>query len=255
MKTYITPYWISIILLTASLSSATTNNIHATWNSILQANVTNGRVDYQSIKKNQPQLSSYLNTLATTNPENFSRNDKLAYWINAYNAFTVKMIIDNYPVKSIKDIKNPWGQKSWLVGKKLYSLNHIEHKILRKQLNEPRIHFAIVCASIGCPDLQNRAFTGKEIDAQLDHATRNFMQSDKHVRISTKKSFNNKTKKTLHLSKIFSWFTADFTKEGKQTVADFVVKYAKPEIKAAITSAGKKIKIDYLKYDWNLNKK
>ena len=156
-------------------TGAQAQDLHDRWDKLLQAHVSEGEVNYAAIRKNPAELNDYIETLGNTDPANMTQTDQLAFWINAYNAFTVKLIIDNMPLKSIRDIKSPWKQKNWHVGDRVLSLNQIEHEILRKNFKEPRIHFAIVCASIGCPDLQNRAFLGTTVKAQLTNATREFM--------------------------------------------------------------------------------
>jgi hypothetical protein len=140
----------------------------------------------------------------------------------------------HYPLKSIKDIKNPWGQRIWRIGDKLYNLEDIEHQILRK-MDEPRIHFAIVCASISCPKLQNEAFQASKIDTQLTKATKEFLADTNR---------NNISKYSLELSKIFQWFSKDFKQNG--SLIDFLNQYADIEI-------SDKAKIKFKDYNWNLN--
>ena len=140
----------------------------------------------------------------------------------------------HYPIKSIKDIKDPWQQRFRKLGDKWYNLDEIEHQILRK-MNEPRIHFAIVCASVSCPKLKNEAFIAPRLEAQLTQATKDFLND------TTK---NQVTPNNVKLSKIFKWFAKDFKTEG--SLIDFINLYAKNKI-------DKNAKISYLNYDWNLN--
>ena len=142
-----------------------------------------------------------------------SKEQKLAYWINAYNALTIDLILQNYPLKSIKDIDKPWDQRLWKFGDKWLSLNDIEHQILRK-MDEPRIHFAIVCASVYCPKLQNEAFIAEKIDSQLSKATSEFLSD-------TSKNFISQN--SLEISKIFQWFSKDFKENG--SMIKFLNKY------------------------------
>ena len=147
------------------LSKKFYENIHQLWDELLQKHVSdNGHVNYNSIKKDHKELLNYIRVLTMIAShqkfETLSNNQKIAYWINAYNALTIDLIIRNYPVKSIKDIKDPWDQKFYTFNGEMLSLNQIEHDILRK-MDEPRIHFAIVCASESCPKLQNKAFVAK----------------------------------------------------------------------------------------------
>ena len=209
---------------------------HNQWNSLLQKHVSSkGIVDYKGFKKDKPALQSYLDLLAANVPDKtWSNNAVLAYWINTYNANTVKLIVDNYPVKSIKDIKNPWDTAFIKLGNKKYSLGGIENDILRK-MNEPRIHFAINCASYSCPNLLNEAYSEKDIQNQLQAVAKSFI--------------NDKTKNTIsanniEISSIFDWYGADFKTKG--TVIDFLNKYSSVKIDA-------KAKISFKEYNWNLN--
>ena len=194
-----------------------------------------GDVDYKGFQNDASPLDDYLNHLAENRPEkNWAKNEKLAYYINLYNAATVKLILDNYPTKSIKDIKNPWGRNWVKMGDGLLSLGDIEHKILRK-MNEPRIHFAINCASFSCPKLLNRAFTTAQLETQLHEATFDFVND---------KTRNEITKEKMYLSNIFKWYKKDFTENG--TLSDYIKPYTQIEI-------NDNTDIGFLKYDWNLN--
>ncbi len=209
---------------------------HSKWNTLLQTHVhDNGNVDYKAFKSNEKRLADYLEYLSENQPKvSSTNNEKLAYWINAYNAFTVKLVIDNYPIKSIKDINKPWKQRLWKLDNKMYSLEDIEHEILRK-INEPRIHFAIVCASYSCPKLQNKAFTAENLETQLTNATKEFLAD---------KNRNEISENNLKLSKIFDWFSKDFTENG--SLIDFLNQYSE----VTISSKAKK---RYKDYNWALN--
>ena len=218
-----------------SLHVVAQKNIHHRWNTQLQKYVSEtGQVDYQSWQKDQAPLIAYLNTLAQFPPqEEDSKNQKLAYWINAYNALTVLLILENYPLNSIKDIQSPWDQNVFQIGDKNYSLGDIEHKILRK-MDEPRIHFAINCASGSCPKLANRAYQEKQLEQQLAKATQDFLRDP------TK---NYLLKDRLELSKIFLWFGRDFG--NKKELLEFISTYSGIKLDQP--------KIDYKPYDWKLN--
>ncbi|RTY88636.1 DUF547 domain-containing protein [Flavobacterium sp. RSP15] len=209
---------------------------HAKWNALLQKHVSNkGSVDYKGFQKDAVELESYLDQLGKNVPtKSWPKNAVFAYWINAYNAFTVKLILDNYPLISIKDINNPWSKKFITLGAKKYSLEEIEHEILRK-MNEPRIHFAINCASFSCPNLSNEAYKSATLDKQLTDAARNFMADN------TK---NTITKDKLVISKIFDWFSGDFKKKG--SIIDFISQYSTVKIHP-------KAKISFKEYNWTLN--
>lgn len=214
---------------------AQTSHINS-WKELLQKHVNNsGNVNYKAIVKDQQLLQNCLDEFSKNQPNtSWSKNDILAYWINAYNAFTIKLIIDNYPIKSIKDINNPWDKKFIPNGKQLMSLNDIEHDILRK-MNEPRIHFAIVCASVSCPKLLNEAYIASKLDLQLTVATEEFL---------TDNSKNNISEENLKLSKIFKWFSEDFSQNG--SLVDFLNQYSNIEI----SSNAKK---SFMDYNWDLN--
>ncbi|WP_339752873.1 DUF547 domain-containing protein [uncultured Winogradskyella sp.] len=209
---------------------------HDKWQKLLQKNVSEkGNVNYLGFKKDKTELKEYINYLSENQPtEKWIKNDKLAYWINAYNALTVDLIIRNHPTKSIKNIKDPWDQRLWQFGDKWQNLNDIEHKILRK-MNEPRIHFAIVCASVSCPKLQNEAFTAANLEEQLTNATKEFLADT---------SKNELSKDRIKLSKIFKWFKGDFEQNG--SLIDFLNQYSDVEI-------SDKAKKNFKDYNWDLN--
>ena len=218
---------------------------HDIWNGLLQKNVdANGHVNYKGFKSEEAQLEKYLNILRAAHPntDKWSKDERLAYWINAYNAFTVALIIKNYPCKSIKDlggaiykVNTPWDIKFITIQGITYDLNNIEHDIIRKEFNEPRIHFAVNCASVSCPNLRNEAFVASRLNEQLDDQARKFIND---------KSKNNISANNAQLSKLFTWFKGDFTKQG--TVVAFINKYSTVKL-------SEKAKIDYLEYNWNLN--
>lgn len=209
---------------------------HNRWNLLLQKHVSeDGKVNYKAFKNNPIELHVYIDSLGENMPnDQWNDQDKLAYWINAYNAMTIDLIIKNYPVKSIQDIKEPWKQRLWKLGSKWYNLNEIEHQILRK-MNEPRIHFGIVCASYSCPKLQNEAFTALQLDAQLTKATREFLADLNR---------NSITSDNINISKIFKWFSKDFKQNGN--IIDFINQYSDVQISS-------KAKTSFKDYNWNLN--
>ncbi len=210
---------------------------HSSFDQLLQKFVSvNGNVNYASIKNERTLLIEYISALGKEIPTaDWSREDKLAYWINTYNALTIDLILKNYPLNSIKDIKDPWDQRLWKFGDKWLNLNDIEHKILRK-MNEPRIHFAIVCASESCPKLLNEAFTANKLESQLANATKSFLSDTSKNEISE----NN-----IRLSKIFKWFAKDFKDEGGSLI-DFLNQYTD----VTISDDAKK---SFKDYDWSLN--
>ncbi|WP_369997086.1 DUF547 domain-containing protein [Winogradskyella sp.] len=230
-------YYLIILTLFIGISAHSDNSdLHQPWNALLNKHVSeSGRVDYKGFKTDRAKLKGYIEKLANNVPDDAtSKNEKLAYWINAYNALTVDLILKNYPLESIKDIKGPWDQRLWKLGGKAYNLNEIEHDILRK-MDEPRIHFAIVCASESCPKLQNETFTSKRLEEQLTKATEEFLADA---------SKNEISKDEIKLSKIFKWFKKDFEQDG--SLIDFLNQYS--EVK--ISESAKK---SYKDYSWDLN--
>jgi len=228
------------------LTAGENAGLHKTWDTLLQRYVKNGHVNYKGFARDAKLLDSYLEKLDKTDVSAFSREEKLAFWINAYNAFTVKLILEHYPIKSIRKISRPWNRRIWKAAGNTLSLDDIEHKILRKELREPRIHFAIVCASTGCPNLQRFAFTGDRVNAQLNQAATEFFSSRKHFYIEKEDE-----RITIFISKIFSWFGEDFG-DNKEQKVDFILRFL-GKADAEIIKKASTISIKYLRYDWNLN--
>lgn len=237
--------WIlSLFLLWVSVESLGQHN-HSAWDALLKKHVTSkGVVDYGGFKKDEKILDGYLAHLSQREPQNSaSSNEQLAYWINAYNAFTVKLVLTHLDKKltSIKDIgskfqvpfvNTPWDVKFIKIGGKEMDLNNIEHGIIRKKFNDPRIHFALVCAAVSCPPLRAEAFTSSQLNRQLD---------DQGVRFLNDPTKNLVKDNKAVVSKLFSWYGGDF----KNTV-QWVNKYSKNQITS-------KTKITYMDYDWALN--
>ena len=228
--------YITGIMLFLSLSVVGQKSMHNLWTSALQEHVDDdGNVNYKSWKKDTTYLDNYLQTLEENPPvEAWSKSDSLAYFINAYNAVTVKLILDKYPLKSIRNLVTPWRFKRFTLNGEKVSLNHIEHEILRK-MNEPRIHFAINCASASCPKLINVAFESHTMEKQLEQVTRNFINDPKRNKLNEKK---------IEISRIFQWFSDDFGNK-KERIA-FIRKYANQPF-------NENPKVDFLTYDWQLN--
>ncbi len=217
-----------------SLTEFTVN--HSAWDALLKKYVSdNGTVNYKGFKENSKALNDYVNYLSKQVPtEDWSVQEQLSYFINVYNANTVKLIIENYPTKSIKDISNPWLKNRIKVGEEDFSLAGIENGVLRK-MNEPRIHFAINCASFSCPKILNTAYTAENVEELLQRATKEFINNAEKNEISANK---------LQISEIFKWYEKDFTVNG--TIIDYLNKYSKTKIQTNIT-------INYKDYDWSLN--
>jgi len=228
--------YITGIMLFLSLSVVGQKSMHNLWTAALQEHVDDdGNVNYKSWKKDTTYLDNYLQTLEENPPvEAWSKSDSLAYFINAYNAVTVKLILDKYPLKSIWNLVTPWRFKRFTLNGEKVSLNHIEHEILRK-MNEPRIHFAINCASASCPKLINVAFESHTMEKQLEQVTHDFINDTKRNKLSEKK---------IEISRIFQWFSDDFGNK-KERIA-FIRKYANQPF-------NENPKVDFFTYDWQLN--
>lgn len=197
---------------------------------------SSGKVNYASIKKNTEMLDQAISHYQDNTPKSaWSSNQKLAYWINAYNLFTIKLIVDNYPVSSIKNIAGgkPWDKKFIVLDGKTMSLNEIENGIIRKQFNEPRIHFAVNCASISCPKLLNQEYTSSNLNSLLEKQAKRYIND---------KNENTFTSNSAKISNIFDWYKGDF--DGG--VIPFLNKYLASPLPLDA-------KITYEEYNWNLN--
>ncbi|MGJ8743749.1 DUF547 domain-containing protein [Polaribacter sp.] len=233
-------YLVLIGVLFVSQSNAQT----AIFNELLQKHVTkDGVVDYKNF--DGVKLKQYVTYLEKNSPDkSWSLNKQKAFWINAYNAYTIYLIlhaIQAKNIKSITDIKEK-GNTAWKIpfaniGGKTYTLDHIEHQILRKNFSDPKIHVGVNCASVSCPKLSNIAFTEENIDRELTRLMKEFINDS---------SKNKITQKSVQLSSIFDWFKEDFTKNG--SVVHFINKYSATEISSGA-------KVSYLKYNWSLNGK
>jgi hypothetical protein len=192
------------------------------------------------------QLNEYLALLTNNAPNNktWTDDEKIAYWINAYNAFTVALIMDYYPLNSIKDIRDGgvpfvntvWDLKFFQIAGKDFDLNNIEHGILRKDFEEPRVHFALVCASMSCPKLQNFAYTANKLDAQLEEAGREFINEPFRNEIGGEPA---------KLSKLLDWYWGDFKGKYDNQWA-LVDTYTDRKVKTTE-------EVQFLNYNWELN--
>ena len=209
---------------------------YSLWTEILQKYVSdNGAVNYKYLKNNKSAFESYLKLLSASAPnEDCSVDIKKAYWINVYNAFTIQLIIKNYPIKSIKDLRRPWDLSFIEIDGEKITLNTIEHEILRP-MGDPRIHFAIVCASQSCPKLLNHAYEPSTLEDQLKNVTTVFINDPLK---------NNINKSSVKISKIFKWFKTDFPK--REAFITFLNRYSNIKILAQAD-------VDYLNYNWGLN--
>ena len=223
---------------------------HSKFDQVLKKYVDDkGLVDYNSIAKDKG-FSEYMQSLQTAEVEGLSRDGQLAFWINAYNAVTIDKVIKTKPKKSVRETFVPgvWtgtkfftSRKHIVAGKRL-SQDDIEHEILRKQFNDPRIHFAIICASMGCPQLPRIAYTEENVQTRLEEETRKYLNSPRGTRI-------DRAENTLHVSKLFDWFGSDFINKSGSVLA-FMQPYLDEEVRAFLE---RNPMISYLEYDWALN--
>jgi len=223
--------------LTSTTANSAVNVDHSQFDTLLKKYVdANGLVDYKGFANDRTLLNSYLDQLAELDPTNdWSVQELLAYYINLYNAVTIELILDNPNVKSIKDIDGPWTKGRARVGNRELSLGGIENGILRK-MNEPRIHFAINCASISCPPLLREAYTAGKINEQLEKATTQFINSDKNTITATK----------AELSSIFKFYTKDFYINGNESLIPYINSYSKTKTNPTTT-------VTFKDYNWELN--
>jgi len=230
-----------------------------------------GMVNYGALKENRHDLDEFSRRIAELESDTYSswgRNEKIAFWINAYNGLTLLAIIENYPIKasllgslmypknSIRQIAGVWDDLKFTVLGEDVTLDYIEHSVLRKKFNEPRIHMALVCAAKSCPALRQEPFSGSRLDEQLDDQTRRFLKNSMKFRI-------NRTQKVVYLSKIFDWFEKDFMdrygtdqayrgqEPAVNAVLNFVNSYLSHSDRAYLKDT--EFEVSYLEYDWSLN--
>jgi hypothetical protein len=223
-----------------SVSASDFDHTHAAYDAILKSHVAAGQVDYKALKADPNALDRYLDELAgVRKPEFVTWTDpqQIAFLANLYNAATLRLIVDHYPVESIKDIgsffKGPWDQEIVRLFGDTITLNNLEHDILRKDYKEPRLHMALVCAAKGCPPLRNEAYVAERLSEQLDDQSRAYLASPLGMRI-------DRSKGEVHISSIFKWYGDDFA-----SVPAFISKHSGQDVMG--------LTIRYLNYDWSLN--
>ena len=229
----------------STASSQTSMVSHGIWADLLAKYIKPDGVDYAGLKKEENRLDQYLKLLENTDPDKLPRNEQYAYYINAYNAWTIKLILSDYPgVKSIKDfgtiLQSPW-QKEWVrINGKTVTLDHVEHDILRPRYKDARVHFAINCSAASCPPLRPEPYLANALDRQLTDSTRSFVNDAGSYRLEGN---------TLYVSRIFKWFSEDFNDDA----LGFYLQYAEGELKEKLSKNKDSIKVKYLHYDWSLN--
>jgi hypothetical protein len=241
----------------ARTAGATTTVDHSVWDRLVKAHVIPGadgvnRVAYANFKATgHKDLKAYLAALQATDPAKLDRPEQFAFWANLYNAKTIDVVLDKYPVKSIKDVSlggglkalvggGPWQAKIMKVASVDLSLDDVEHQILRPIFKDPRVHYAVNCASFGCPNLPTAAFTGANLEALLDDGAKAYVNHARGISVEGGK---------IKASSIYSWFEADFGGSAA-AVLDHARKYASPDLKAKLDKVSS---IGSYDYDWSLN--
>ena len=242
--------WVSFFGVTGVFIAPEWSNAavdHALYADLLEKYVQNGTVDYQGFKNEEAKLDQYLKILEETDIIALSRDEQFAFYINAYNAWTIKLILTGYPgIKSIKDLgsifKSPWKKKIARINEDIITLDHIEHDILRPRFKDPRVHFAVNCASKGCPLLRSEPYRAGILEQQLDEVTQTFINDPRRNRFKGR---------TLYVSSIFKWFSEDFDND----IVGFFLKYAEGDLKKQLEENKSNIQVKYFDYDWSLNAK
>ncbi len=256
-------FWSGLIALFPGAAHTTEPFPHDLFDAVLQTYVDgSGRVDYTGLKSDRGPLDAYIDSLGRisprSNPDRFpAPQHELAYWINAYNAFVLKGVIDAYPVVTVMDIEEESGFFSkiyFLAGGEKLTLDQVEHEIIRPNYREPRIHFAVNCAAASCPSLENLAFRGEGLEVRLEAALQRFAGTPSHVRL-------DKENNLLHLSKIMQWFGTDFVEwfplnrdnlPAEPTLIDYLLPYLTAD-DAAYLRQSSDVDISFNIYDWTLN--
>ena len=230
---------------------------HSSWNKLVQRHAKDGgrRFDYAGLKADEEQFEAYLGALADADLSTLSSNEIQALFANAYNAYTIATILEHvsadgaFDIESIQDVPDVFGRKDHTVGGFLLSLDNMEHNVLRPLFKDPRFHFAVNCASISCPPLPTRAFTGDEIDEQLDTVTRNALTNPDYV---------SGDGNGLLVTRIMDWYGGDFVnpeyKGSEKSLPEFIAKYATAELRELVAAHGDNVSVKFRDYNWDLNK-
>jgi hypothetical protein len=248
-----------LLIVVAALASAAAapafDRAYEGYGRLLQRVVEGPRVDYRDLVSARADLdavASAFNARGTTSLSRWSRPEQMAFWINAYNLFTLRAIVEHYPIRgrwfstaprnSIRQIDGVWTALMWHAAGRTLTLDQIEHEILRPVFKDPRVHFAINCASVGCPPLAREPYVAARLDAQLDDAARRYLASPQGLRIAGNR---------LKVSSIFKWYGGDFGTPSDRAVLDFVARFGPPAAAALATSG--RARLEFLDYDWSLN--
>jgi len=231
-----------LLMLLGSFITATSQNVSEFFEKttvFLKENVSEGKVDYKKIKSSPAQLNELMELASRMEVKKENANQYKAFWINVYNLTVIQSVVTKYPVKSPLAISGFFDKKEHLLAGKKITLNDIENKLLRGQFNnDPRFHFVLVCAGLGCPPIINVVYLPKTLEVQLNKQTALAINNPSFIKVNTKK-------KKVQFSQIFEWYTADFT-TGNKSLIDFVNIYRTTPILG-------KYKSSYYSYDWTLN--
>ncbi len=219
---------------------------HAAFDALLKAHVDeDGLVDYAGLAEDAPRLAEYVDTLGAAPFADLGRDEKLALLINAYNAFTLQLIVEQYPLDSIHEIPSGdrWEAARWMLANRIYSLDEIENSLIRPNFRDDRIHFALVCAALGCPKLRREAYNGEAIESQLEHQAADTHRSERWFRYE-------ETEGLVWLTQVYSWYAEDFEQIHGSALAS-AARYS-PQLRQALAE-GRALRIRWLPYDWSLN--
>lgn len=239
-----------------SIEAGTARFDHSTWDELLQKHtkMDGRRFDYAGLKHDESRFDDYLAAIASVDLATLSSPEIQALFANAYNAYTIKTILDHvgadgsYAIASIQDVPEVFSRKVHTVGGFELSLDNMEHNVLRPMFKDPRFHFAVNCASMSCPPLPMRAFTGEQLEDQLEAVTRHALQNPDYVTVDGD---------ALLVTKILEWYGSDFTnpeyRGSERTLPAFIAKYATDDVSKLIAARGGSVDVKFRDYDWRLN--
>ncbi len=238
----------------ATLSVDTFDHSHRQWDALLKEYTRSKDgstwVDYRSLSKSPSRLTGYLQELGSVSRpvyESWQPAQQLAFLINAYNAWTIQLILNHYPIGSILDIEEPWKQPVVRLWGQAISLDLLEHGLIRSEFDEPRIHFAVNCAARSCPPLRMEAFEPSRLEEQLEDSARQFLEDEQSNRVE-----EGSARVLVHLSRIFEWYGDDFRSRYGGVLPFVAPRISRdPQIKSLIREG--KVEVRYLEYDWGLN--
>ena len=229
---------ILLVLFTVIAKANTIDIFFQKSNIFFSTFVVDGKVEYEALKYNSELLDETLQIASSININSLDINSYKAFWINIYNLQVIKGILNNYPMKSVQEIKGFFDNKTYTIANQEMTLQFIEKNLLRRVMKDPLLNFVLVCAANGCPPLLNKAYMADYVDEQLDNQTKISINNPNFVRVDN-------IKKTIEVSQLFDWYKEDFLdKNGR--IIDFINKYRTEKIDESYT-------IGYYKYDWSLN--